>query len=92
MTRESGNISDSSESSFEGTSRIAGVMTNVFAVKPNVCDGFQEEKKTFRAPGSCACCPPELAEANLFDSLTDDEPPHARNDSSDTEPEVVAAP
>ena len=92
VTHEAGNLSDSSESSFEGTNRIAGVMTNVFAVKPNFCDGFVKAKKTFRAPKGCACHPTEFAEANLFNSLSDEDPPHALIDSSDTEPEPATDP
>ena len=92
VTHEAGNLSDSSESSFEGTSRIAGVMTNVFAVKPNFCDGFMKAKKTFRAPKDCACRQTEFTEANLFNSLSDEDPPHALIDSSDTEPEAVTDP
>ena len=92
VTPQSGNISDSSESSFEGESRIAGVMTNVFAVKPRLCEGFMKAKKTFRAHKTCECHPPVFAEANLFNSLTDDEPQHALLDSSDTEPEATVNP
>ena len=92
VTHEAGGLSDSSESSFEGSNRIAGVMTNVFAVKPKLCDGFTKARKTFRAPRDCACHPAEFAETNLFNSLSDEDPPHALTDSSDTEPESATDP